>query len=114
MQLDALVHSGTDKGEQLEEALDPAPKLVVSTLGARGRALGRRPRGAPAPGRRRSSRARGVNAYGAGDSFAAGLTYGLGAPAMDRRGGGAARGALRRAKLTGRGATDNQLTLARR
>ncbi len=57
VQLDALVHSGTDKGERLEEELDPAPKLVVTTLGAAAGA-GRPPRGAPAPGRRRSSKAR--------------------------------------------------------
>jgi ribokinase len=54
-----------------------------------------------------------VNAYGAGDSFAAGLTYGLAACDGVEE---AVRLASRcgAAKLSGHGATDNQLTLARR
>src|SRR4051794_34987934 len=36
VQLDALVHSGTDKGERLGEALHPPPELLVPTRGARG------------------------------------------------------------------------------
>jgi ribokinase len=112
VQLDALVHSGTDKGEQLEEELDPAPKLVVTTLGARGgsweAAEGR-------TGTWEAAKLEGprVNAYGAGDSFAAGLTYGLAAcDTVEEAVKLAARCGA--AKLSGHGATDNQLTLARR
>jgi ribokinase len=112
VQLDALVHSGTDKGERLEEELDPAPKLVVTTLGARGgsweAAEGR-------TGTWEAAKLEGprVNAYGAGDSFAAGLTYGLAAcDTVEEAVKLAARCGA--AKMTGHGATDNQLTLARR
>jgi len=79
VQLDVLVRSSSDPGEAYEPGiLDPAPRLVVSTRGAKGgvweAADGRS--GAwdatalPGPA---------VDAYGCGDSFAAGLTYGLGA-----------------------------------
>ena len=78
MQLDALVRSGSDAGEQLDPArLDPPPRYVVTTAGGRG---GRWEaadgasgtwEAAPLPGPRR-------DAYGAGDSFAAALAYGLG------------------------------------
>ncbi len=67
--------------------LDPAPRVVVRTRGRRGRRVGDRRRAsaasweaAPLPGPVR-------DAYGCGDSFAAGLTYGLGAGwAIDRGG----------------------------
>jgi ribokinase len=79
VQLDALVSSGRDPGERYSPGdLDPAPKLVVRTLGAAGgeweTASGEQGRwdAAELPGPVRDS-------YGAGDSFAAGLTYGLGA-----------------------------------
>jgi ribokinase len=79
VELDALVSSGRDPGELYREGdLDPVPKIVVRTLGATGgeweTASGERGRWdpAPLPGPVR-------DAYGAGDSFAAGLTYGLGA-----------------------------------
>lgn len=79
VELDALVSSGRDPGELYERGdLDPVPRLVVRTLGASGgeweTASGERGRWGPAPlpGPIR-------DAYGAGDSFAAGLTYGLGA-----------------------------------
>src|SRR3954447_11390197 len=37
VQLDALVHSGTDAGERLDPgSLNPPPRLVVSTLGSEG------------------------------------------------------------------------------
>jgi ribokinase len=112
VQLDALVHSGTDKGERLEEELDPAPKLVVTTLGARG---GRWEAAEGRTGAWEAAKLEGprVNAYGAGDSFAAGLTYGLAAcDTVEEAVKLAARCGA--AKLTGHGATDNQLTLARR
>lgn len=76
VELDALVHSGTDLAERYEPGqLDPPPKLVVTTMGREG---GRYVAGAeegtygsadlPGPLR---------DAYGAGDSFAAGLAYAL-------------------------------------
>jgi ribokinase len=79
VELDALVSSGRDPGEVYSHGdLHPAPRVVVRTLGAAGgeweTASGERGRWGPAPlpGPIR-------DAYGAGDSFAAGLTYGLGA-----------------------------------
>lgn len=77
VELDALVHSGTDPGERYETgSLEPPPRLVVTTGGGRGGtytiAAGEsRPfPAAPRPGPR-------VDDYGAGDCFAAGLAYGL-------------------------------------
>jgi ribokinase len=78
VELDALVRSGSDAGETYEPGeLDPPPRLVVTTRGAEGGAYeateGRTGRwaAAPLPGPP-------VDAYGAGDSFAAALTYALG------------------------------------
>jgi ribokinase len=78
VELDALVHSGSDAGETYREGdVDPPPRLVVATLGAKGGhwtgAEGRTGsfQAAPLPGEA-------VDAYGCGDSFAAGLTFGLG------------------------------------
>jgi ribokinase len=73
--LDALIGSGEDEAERLRGLdLDPPPKLVVTTSGALGGWA--RPGGpftaAEPPGVV-------VDTYGAGDSFAAGLTYALGA-----------------------------------
>ena len=79
VELDALVSSGRDPGELYSRGdLDPVPRVVVRTLGGAGgeweTASGERGKWGPAPlpGPIR-------DAYGAGDSFAAGLTYGLGA-----------------------------------
>jgi ribokinase len=79
VQLDVLVASASDPGERVAEgAIDPAPRHVVLTEGSTGGgwtgADGRTGRwaAAPLPGPP-------VDAYGCGDSFAAGLTYGLGA-----------------------------------
>jgi ribokinase len=78
VQPDALMSSSKDPGERYEPGdLDPPPRLVIRTAGAAGGAFetadGRR--GAwdatPPPGPPK-------DAYGCGDSFAAGLTYGLG------------------------------------
>jgi len=76
--LDVLVASGRDAGERFDvEDIDPRPQYVVLTEGADGGtwagADGSRGAWAPAepPGPP-------VDAYGCGDSFAAGLTYGLG------------------------------------
>lgn len=109
VKLDALVRSASDPGEQqAEEQLDPPPRLVVSTAGKEGGEwVGEdHTRGhwkaAELPGPRRDS-------YGAGDSFAAGLTFALGA-------GMGPEDALHLAarcgayKLTGRAAYENQLT----
>jgi ribokinase len=79
--LDALIGSGRDPGEVYEPGdLDPPPRLVVRTYGADGAEAepgGRFP-AAPLPGPV-------VDAYGAGDSFAAGLTFALaeGRPVAD-------------------------------
>jgi ribokinase len=79
VELDALVSSSKDIGERYEHGdLDPPPRLVVRTAGAAGgsyeTANGRRGvwQATPLPGPPKDS-------YGCGDSFAAGLTYGLGA-----------------------------------
>jgi ribokinase len=109
--LDALVRSGKDPGEQqAEEGLDPAPDLVVSTAGKEGgewvgedRSSGHW-KAAELPGPPQ-------DAYGAGDSFAAGLTFGLGAglPIEQALEVASRCGAH---KLAGRAPYDNQLTAA--
>ena len=75
--LDALVRSGSDRSERYGRGdLDPEPNLMVATdgskggawTGADGRSGSYEP--APLPGPLEDS-------YGAGDSFAAGLTYAL-------------------------------------
>ncbi len=110
VELDALVMSGRDPGEVYREGdLDPAPRVIVRTLGAAGgeweTAAGERGKWGPAelPGPIRDS-------YGAGDSFAAGLTYGLGAGwEIDRAVELAARCGA--ACLTGSGPYEGQLVL---
>jgi ribokinase len=79
VELDALVHSSADVSERYRPGdLDPPPRLEVATAGDAGGtytlADGRRGTyaAAPLPGPV-------VDAYGAGDAFAAGLTFGLGA-----------------------------------
>jgi ribokinase len=77
VRLDVLVRSEGDVGESYEPGmLDPAPRVVVSTRGARGGVWSGETSGTwqatALPGRP-------VDAYGCGDSFAAGLTFGLGA-----------------------------------
>ena len=109
--LDVLVRSAKDPGEQqAEEGLDPAPDIVVSTAGKEGgewvgedRTTGRW-KAAELPGPPQ-------DAYGAGDSFAAGLTFGLGADLPIEQ---ALRVASRCGahKLAGKAAYDNQLTAA--
>jgi ribokinase len=77
VELDALVRSRTDEGESFKPGdLDPPPRLEVATVGQLGGSYGaggtsRHYQAAPVPGPVQ-------DAYGAGDSFAAGLTYGLG------------------------------------
>ena len=104
VEIDVLVGSGEDPGERFEPgALEPEPRIVVTTAGALGGWI--RPggpfRAAPLPGPV-------GDAYGCGDCFAAGLAYGLGAgkPVDEAVALGARCGA---AVLTGRGAYEAQL-----
>jgi ribokinase len=76
--IDAVVGSGADAKERyVDGALNPPPRYVVRTAGARGGEwVGEEGRtgtwqAAELPGPR-------ADAYGCGDSFAAGLAYGLG------------------------------------
>jgi ribokinase len=73
VELDALVRSAADPDEAYDGPLDPPPRVVVSTEGSKGGTLepGGRFEAAPIPGPLADS-------YGAGDAFAAGLTYALG------------------------------------
>ena len=107
--LDAVVGSAEDQAERYHD-IEPTPKLVVLTSGEDGgeyrTADGESGRfdAVPLPGPR-------VDSYGAGDSFAAGLTFALGA-------GYGTRDALHLAArcgahaLTGRGPYGGQLTAA--
>jgi ribokinase len=73
VQLDALVGSGEDEGELYRPGeLEPPPEVVVTTAGGLGGWVqpGGPFRPAPLPGPI-------VDAYGCGDSFAAGLTFAL-------------------------------------
>jgi ribokinase len=107
VELDVLVASNDDDGEHYEPGmLDPAPSVVVTTSGALGGWVN--PGGpfsaAPLPGPVE-------DAYGCGDCFAAGLTFGLGdGRSLDDAIALAARCGA--AVLTGRGAYAGQLTAA--
>ena len=73
--LDVLIASANDPGESYRPGdLDPTPRAVVRTEGARGGTV--EPGGRFPPGRLPGPV---VDAYGAGDAFAAGLTHGLAA-----------------------------------
>lgn len=105
VEVDVLVGSGEDAAERFESGeLEPEPPIVVTTAGALGGWI--RPggpfRAAPLPGPV-------ADAYGCGDCFAAGLTYGLalGRPVDEAVALGAQCGAT---VLTGRGAYGHQLT----
>jgi ribokinase len=75
VEVDALVGSGTDQAELYRPGdLDPEPRLVVTTSGALG---GWAQPGGPFSGGQRPSAV--ADSYGAGDCFAAGLTFALGA-----------------------------------
>lgn len=79
VELDVLVNSGNDADEALDpSSIDPPPRHVVSTLGAKG---GRWVGGESETGTWKAAVLPGpvADAYGCGDSFAAGLTYALGA-----------------------------------
>lgn len=103
-EIDVLVGSGEDASERFEPGgLEPPPRVIVTTSGALGGWI--RPggpfRAAPLPGPIQ-------DAYGCGDCFAAGLTFGLGdgLPLDEAVALGARCGA---AVLCGRGAYDGQL-----
>jgi len=110
VELDALVSSANDPGERYAGELDPPPRLLVRTAGAAG---GEWQAADGTSGRYAAAALPGPpsDAYGAGDSFAAGLTYGLGA-------GWSAEAALElaarcgAAAMTGRGCFAGQLRLA--
>jgi ribokinase len=106
--IDVLVASSADSGERYRPGdLDPPPAVIARTAGAAGGALqwadgrSRNWEAAPLPGPA-------VDAYGSGDSFAAGLTYGLAAGIPPERAVelGARCGA---ACMAGRGPYEGQL-----
>jgi ribokinase len=104
VQLDALVGSGEDEGELYHPGeLDPPPHVVVTTAGGLGGWVqpGGPFRPAPLPGTV-------VDTYGAGDCFAAGLTFALarGDPVEEAVALAARCGA---AVMTGRGPYQAQL-----
>lgn len=110
VELDALVGSGSDPGERYPPgAIQPEPRIVARTAGAAGgeyvtrQALRARWEAVPPPGPV-------ADAYGCGDSFAAGLTFALGEgrPPADAFAFAARCGA---ACLTGRGPYEGQLRL---
>ena len=104
-ELDVLLASAADSGERYEGGLEPPPRFVVRTEGARGGTVepgGRFPPGnVPGPV---------VDAYGAGDAFAAGLTYGL-ASGMRMESALELASRCGAAVLAGRGPYEGQLTL---
>jgi ribokinase len=111
VELDVLVASGKDAGERYERGqLDPPPRFVVRTMGAAGGSWKTADgsegswESTPLPGPL-------VDVYGAGDSFAAGLTYGMGESGDIAK---AVRIAARcgAACATGRGPYEGQLRLA--
>ncbi len=106
VELDGLIGSGEDEAERYRPGeLDPPPRLVVTTSGGLGGWS--RPGGpytaADPPGEV-------VDAYGAGDSFAAGLTFALasGLQGTDALGFAARCGA---GALTGRGVAPRHVAL---
>jgi ribokinase len=98
VQLDALIGSGEDEAERYRPGdIEPPPALVVTTSGALGGWM--QPGGpysaAPPPGPVEDT-------YGAGDSFAGGLTYAL-AAGLDAHDAVAFASRCGAAALTGRG-----------
>jgi ribokinase len=108
--LDAVVGSRRDPNERYQAGvLDPPPKLVVLTEGVAGGSYAvadgepHRFHAAPLPGPI-------VDAYGCGDSFAAGLTYGLGT-GLEPADAAELAARCGAACLTGRGPYGGQLRL---
>jgi ribokinase len=111
VEVDALVGSGGDPSERYRPGdLDPAPRFAVMTAGARGGTIQRRDQD-PEPFAAEALPGPIGDAYGAGDSFAAGLTYGLGCGMPIEE---AVRMAARCGAhcMTGHGAYEGQLELA--
>ncbi|HEV2723055.1 MAG TPA: PfkB family carbohydrate kinase [Thermoleophilaceae bacterium] len=111
VQLDALVASANDPGERYARGdLRPEPELVVRTAGAGG---GEWEREDGETGRYAASPPTGpiADAYGCGDSFAAGLTVGLG-QGMEVREALELAARCGAACLTGHGPYAGQLTAA--
>lgn len=111
VQVDVLVASAKDAGERYERGrLDPEPRAVVRTAGDQG---GTWEEAGAASGHWDATPLPGPvsDAYGCGDSFAGGLTYGLGAELAlpEALTLGARCGA---ANFTGRGPYAGQLTAA--
>lgn len=105
VELDVLVGSGEDEGERFDQvAIEPPPRTIVATAGALGGWA--RPGG---PFRAPLLPGPPVDAYGCGDSFAAGLTFALarGDEQSDALAFASKCGA---AVLTGRGPYSAQLT----
>jgi ribokinase len=107
VEIDVLVGSGKDASEHFDAGdLEPEPSIVVTTAGGLGGWI--RPggpfRAAPTPGPV-------ADAYGCGDCFAAGITYGLGRglPVDEAVAIGARCGAT---VLTSKGPYERQLTEA--
>jgi ribokinase len=107
VEVDALVGSASDPGERYSVGdLAPAPRFVVRTEGPLGGTIepgGARWEPAPLPGPV-------ADAYGCGDCFAAGLTYGLGA-GLDIEAAVALGARCGATALTGRGPFGRLLTL---
>jgi ribokinase len=111
VQLDVLVASGNDRDERYVPGdIEPPPRLVARTAGREGGTLVT-PDGMTTRWAAAALPSRVVDAYGAGDCFAAGLTFGLGdgrsiedALALAARCGAAC--------MTGRGPYDGQLRSA--
>jgi ribokinase len=113
VKLDVLVRSGADPGEKaLGDDLDPQPHYIVSTGGAAG---GRWVGEDHTTGSWRSIDLPGPkgDTYGAGDSFAGALTFGLGS-GLDIDGALELAARAGAHKLTGRAGFDRQLTAADR
>ena len=109
VQLDAVVGSARDTSERYRP-IDPPPRLVVATAGAEG---GKWMAGERRTGRWRAAELPGPrgDAYGAGDSFAAGLAYAL-ADARDVDAAVELAARCGAACMTGRGPYGRQLTRA--
>jgi ribokinase len=109
VQLDALVHSATDAGERYAAGqLDPEPRLLVGTTGSHGGTW------TAAEGRSGSFSASPLpgpvaDTYGAGDSFAAALTFALGS-GLETESALELAARCGAAAITGRGAYAGQLT----
>ena len=106
VELDALIGSGKDEAERYTSgAVEPVPRLVVTTSGALG---GWAQPGGPFTAAEPPAAI--VDSYGAGDSFAAGLTFALGSGiAVPEAIGFAARCGA--AALTGRGVSPRHVPL---